>query len=148
MKALTVQQPYAHMIAIGEKIVENRSWFTEHRGLLAIHAGKSRERLELGDEETYSDMAFGAIVAVCELCACVTLESLKTPAWPMLDIHAASPHAEGPWCWCLKDIVALPLHEPWRVGGKNSLWTLPDHWDSLLEGWYRNELRNVVNTKK
>lgn len=39
MKALTVRQPYASLIALGHKLVENRSWSTLHRGPLAVHAG-------------------------------------------------------------------------------------------------------------
>jgi len=42
MKAVTIYQPYAELIARGEKRVENRSWRTDYRGPLAIHAGCSR----------------------------------------------------------------------------------------------------------
>src|SRR6267154_1758716 len=38
MKALTLWQPWASMIAFGEKRIETRCWSTKHRGLLAIHA--------------------------------------------------------------------------------------------------------------
>ncbi len=40
MKALTVQQPYASLIASGQKTIELRSWSTMYRGPLLIHAGK------------------------------------------------------------------------------------------------------------
>ncbi len=40
MKALTLTQPYATLIAIGAKRIETRSWATSYRGPLAIHAGK------------------------------------------------------------------------------------------------------------
>ena len=39
MRALTIRQPRASLIICGEKDVENRTWTTRHRGLLAIHAG-------------------------------------------------------------------------------------------------------------
>jgi hypothetical protein len=39
MKALTLTQPWATMVAIGAKAIETRSWSTPHRGWLAIHAG-------------------------------------------------------------------------------------------------------------
>lgn len=38
MKALTIWQPWASLIAIGVKTVETRGWSTEYRGRLAIHA--------------------------------------------------------------------------------------------------------------
>lgn len=40
MKALSLTQPWASLIAIGAKRVETRSWSTNHRGPVAIHAAK------------------------------------------------------------------------------------------------------------
>jgi len=45
MKALTISQPYASLIASGEKWVENRTWATRYRGPLAIHAGRGTQYL-------------------------------------------------------------------------------------------------------
>ena len=39
MKALTIRQPWASLIAAGVKTIETRSWSTRYRGPLAIHAG-------------------------------------------------------------------------------------------------------------
>ena len=38
MKALSVRQPWAHLIVTGIKRVENRFWETPYRGPLLIHA--------------------------------------------------------------------------------------------------------------
>jgi hypothetical protein len=53
MKALTLTQPWATLIAIGAKCIETRSWSTGHRGPLAIHAAKtlSRDVYPRGDED-------------------------------------------------------------------------------------------------
>lgn len=40
MKAITTWQPHASLIAIGAKPIESRSWRTQYRGPLAIHAAK------------------------------------------------------------------------------------------------------------
>lgn len=40
MKALTLTQPWATLVAIGSKHYETRSWQTKYRGPLAIHAAK------------------------------------------------------------------------------------------------------------
>jgi len=40
MKALTLTQPWASLVAIGAKRIETRSWPTNYRGPLAIHAAK------------------------------------------------------------------------------------------------------------
>ena len=40
IKAITLHQPFASLVAWGEKTIETRSWSTKHRGLLAIHSAK------------------------------------------------------------------------------------------------------------
>ena len=114
MKALTICQPYAHLIAIGEKVVENRTWPTRYRGPLLIHAGKSRAWL---DEESVDwpdgDLAFGAVVAVARLADCKRFEALP----PELQAHE---HANGPWCWVLTDV--LRLDAPVTCNGMQGLW--------------------------
>lgn len=40
MKAITIWQPWAMLIALLEKGNETRGWPTKHRGPLAIHAAK------------------------------------------------------------------------------------------------------------
>lgn len=44
MKAITLTQPWATLVAIGAKRIETRSWATRYRGPLAIHAAKGIER--------------------------------------------------------------------------------------------------------
>lgn len=40
MKALSVKQPWASLIVSGLKDIENRSWSTNYRGPILIHASK------------------------------------------------------------------------------------------------------------
>lgn len=40
MKALSIRQPYAWLIAQGIKPIENRSWATKFRGNFLIHTGQ------------------------------------------------------------------------------------------------------------
>lgn len=40
MKGLTLTQPWAQLVALGEKRFETRGWPTKYRGPLAIHAAK------------------------------------------------------------------------------------------------------------
>lgn len=44
MKALTLTQPWATLVAIGAKRIETRNWSTGYRGELAIHAAKGFPR--------------------------------------------------------------------------------------------------------
>ncbi len=132
MKALTVMQPYPHLIAIGEKRVENRTWPTGYRGPLVIHAGLSRSWLGDPDEMKYPDMAFGAIVAVARLVACVNLVLVDSGRLPEeLKWIADHEHTEGPWCWVLGDVRRIEPARPWR--GERSLWEIPDDWEIANE---------------
>jgi hypothetical protein len=50
MKALSIRQPWATLIVLGMKTVENRSWVTNYRGKLLIHAAKTitKEDMQAG----------------------------------------------------------------------------------------------------
>lgn len=41
MKTISVRQPYATLICSGVKPIENRSWNTDFRGRVLIHASKN-----------------------------------------------------------------------------------------------------------
>jgi len=119
MKALTICQPYAELIARGEKPIENRTWETPYRGLLFIHAGKSRAWLSPGDETTYAGMPFGALVATAQLAECLHMER----AWPEAYAHLKSNnHAMGPWCWVLEQVTRIA---PYPMRGFQGLWYVP-----------------------
>lgn len=46
MKAISLWQPWATLMAIGAKNWETRSWDTQHRGPLLIHAAKRWTRVQ------------------------------------------------------------------------------------------------------
>lgn len=81
MKALSIQQPWAWLIVNGYKDVENRSWPTNVRGRIAIHAGKkfdsegyewvldNRPDIEMPHPAAFE---FGGIVGSAVLTDCIT----------------------------------------------------------------------------
>lgn len=129
-KAITICQPYAHLIARGDKRVENREWPTPYRGTLYIHAGKSRDWLDIwnrGGEDydaTYNiplrSMAFGAFVAIATLRDCLHIDRIKRgdydSRYPWLREHE---HTNGTWCWVLDTVCAIG---PWPWRGAQKLW--------------------------
>jgi activating signal cointegrator 1 len=128
MKALTICQPYAELVARGDKPIENRTWPTAYRGPIAIHAGKSREWLGDNDEEAalyavdVRSIPFGAVVAVANLVACLKADDVAP--WPNRWRHLRDhEHANGPWCWVLEDVRRLPRPVPYR--GAQGLWDIP-----------------------
>jgi len=131
MKALTISQPYASLIADGKKFVENRVWFTSYRGPLAIHAGKGTQYLAKSELSNYPS---GCIIAVARLSVCVNLKSVREDvARKSIDVNVpfatsfksiadilAHEHTEGPYCWVLDDIRKLA--EPIPCRGAQGLW--------------------------
>lgn len=127
MKALTICQPYPALILLPtsdprHKRVENRTWPTNYRGPMYMHAGKSRQWLDLSDDGTrdeaydlpLSSMPFGAVVATMDLIDCLRIERIRSgeydSKYPWLREHV---HASGPWCWVLDNIKPCGPH-PWR----------------------------------
>jgi hypothetical protein len=47
VKALTLWQPWASLVALGVKSIETRSWSTSYRGPLAVHAAKRKPEQDL-----------------------------------------------------------------------------------------------------
>lgn len=47
MKALTLWQPWASLIALGVKSIETRAWSTSYRGPLAIHAAATTKGFDM-----------------------------------------------------------------------------------------------------
>lgn len=130
MKALTVSQPFAELIAIGQKWVENRRWYTPYRGALAIHAGRGTQYLPRSELRHYD---IGCFVAVCELLDCVGLtwlaNGLQHPAWETrvgrtIQEVLNHPHTEGPVCWILGNVRRLSRPIPYR--GRQGLFEVPD----------------------
>lgn len=96
-KALSIWQPWAHLIASGRKHIETRSWPTRHRGPLAIHAarksaqdgidlilqsdafgqlGRGRQHLILEDL-TSTLYPLGAIIATCTVTHCLKVGEME-----------------------------------------------------------------------
>src|SRR5689334_4415085 len=85
MKAITLHQPYATLIAIGAKRIETRSWPTRYRGPLAIHAARVlgpqaralcshepfRSALARAGYASPDALPLGAVVATCRLVDCL-----------------------------------------------------------------------------
>lgn len=153
MKAITITQPWATLIAQGHKRIETRSWSTTYRGPLAIHAGKNlpswvadfvRGEPEfttvLGDlfdpgKRALGDLPRGFIVATCQLVA-VKFIPLHDKGWdwigptgrrfhyPVTDRELAfGDFTVGRYAWLLDDV--RPLEKPFPARGALGLWDAP-----------------------
>ena len=58
MKVLTIRQPWATLIVEGYKRFEFRSWKTNYRGDILIHAGKGIDKEAMERLKKYLPMIF------------------------------------------------------------------------------------------
>jgi activating signal cointegrator 1 len=112
VKVLTLTQPWATLIAIGAKHIETRSWNTNYRGPLAIHAaqgiasvGAAQGLIHLCQSEPFhtalaaggfpmvSALPRGAIVATCVLIDCVP----TWPRWASVEPYFTATHGDNYW---------------------------------------------------
>src|SRR5207302_1698550 len=88
MKCLSLWQPWASLVVLGAKRIETRSWSTQHRGPLAIHAAKKWEPnkiLALIDEEPYrsalgehrGNLPLGCILGTVNVTDCFELDHFR-----------------------------------------------------------------------
>lgn len=158
MRALSLRQPYATLIAIGAKSIETRSWPTRYRGSLLIHASARLDaagRLECETEPFRSVLAaagfepegtararrpidrslpLGAIVACCELVDCRPVIDLVGPRRrEILTRHeeAFGDYAPGRWAWILANVCRLG--EPVSCPGRLGIWVLPSDVEPKVE---------------
>ncbi len=71
MKAISLLQPWATLVAIGAKRIETRSWATNYRGPLAIHASKSPKMV---NKLTWDEPFYSALKDKCHLESCYLVQ--------------------------------------------------------------------------
>ena len=141
MKAITIKQPWATLIVLGEKKFETRSWQTKYRGPIAIHAGKTIDKNACNDSwikgvlkehgiTSYNDLPTGVVLATAELREChkviVTLGyvSVFTSGKAIEGLEVAfGDYTEGRYAWELDNLKVLDETIPAK--GQLSLW----NWD-------------------
>ena len=76
MKAITMKQPWATLIAEGYKEYEFRTWKTKYRGDIYIHAGKGIDKEAM---KRFSHLnlkyEYGAIIAKAKIKDCILVDN-------------------------------------------------------------------------
>jgi hypothetical protein len=124
MKVLSVRQPWASALLLPQigKDVENRSWRTNYRGPLVIHASQKPEGdprdmfIDLVPKPVLArldstDFACGAILGIVDLFDCVEESQSKWADW------------DSDWYWLVRNprILAKPI----PCNGRLQLWDPP-----------------------
>ena len=122
MKCLTIKQPWASLIIDGYKKYEFRSWKTNYRGKIFIHAGKNIEKDMLDRFSKYQlDYELGAIIGEAELVDCILVDESFNNKLTKINpiVYGKSNHVEK-YAWKLVNIKKYD--EPIYVKGKLGLW--------------------------
>ena len=162
MRALSLLQPWASLVAWGLKHLETRSWSTAYRGPLGIHAslGKPRHVRILCEHDefmqralaqlsmTFDELPRGGLVAVAsmQLCRRIVPEGAHAglaftnareldPARLPPEEYAFGDYSPGRFAWELVDV--LRLAEPVPARGMLQLWEIPADVRSQLQNAIR-----------
>ena len=141
MKALTLLQPWAHLVVTSAKEFETRSWMTAHRGPLAIHAGKGvtgdgralAESLGIPD----GDLVYGSVIGIVWVIGMEKTEVL----WSEIteEERQVGDWRRGRYGWRLGS--PMRLERPVPASGAQKIWQLlppaaGEVWSQIVfKGW-------------
>ena len=160
IKAISLHQPYASLIAMGLKKFETRSWSTNYRGKLVICAAKKNTLQQQSNYETlansllldltvqpWSSLPLGMAIAVCDLTDCNVMSEdfiSEQSEQEQLCGHWES----GRFAWKLENVQVFS--KPVPIKGKQGLWTILPHEFEQLCGDASDDqiiLPEIVNTQ-
>lgn len=127
MRVLSLREPWASLVAQGQKRVETRSWRTPYRGELFIHAGL--RKIDVASPEiqllltflTDATPQYGLILCRCVLTGCVPMDDAFLASIRQNPReHACGVYAPGRYAWLLEDI--RPLDRPIPAKGRLGIW--------------------------
>lgn len=128
MKVLSLIEPFATLIKEKKKLIETRSWKTNYRGELYIHASKTKiakkdienkELMALLPNKTFS---YGHIICKCNLVDCIymTKEYVEDMKTNHPQEYLCGEYQEGRYAWILEDIE--PLKNLIPAKGQLNIW--------------------------
>ncbi len=128
MKVLSLTEPFATLICEGKKLVETRSWKTNYRGPIYIHASITKiSRLNLENKELMSlvknkGFNFGHIICKCNLVDCIymTDEYVNNMKENNHQEYICGEYSVGRYAWILENVEVLD--EPILVKGHLGVW--------------------------
>ena len=126
MKVISIKEPFATLIKNGYKKIETRSWKTNYRGELFIHAsGKSLAKEFLNNDYIMNlingiNMNYGNIICKGNLVDCIYMDEsfLKTIKENAMEYNLGL-YEIGRYAWVFEDIE--PIY-PIPIKGKLNIW--------------------------
>ena len=123
MKVITLKQPWATLVSEGIKEYEFRSWKTNYRGKILIHAGEKKKKKEM---ERFKDLNLKypskRIIAEVEIEDCLELDDkLNQKIISENNIAYGSKIRTG-YAWKLKNVKKIKSNK--EINGKLGLWNI------------------------
>ena len=127
MKVISLREPYATLIKNKIKLVETRSWKTNYRGELYIHASMSKViKEDVNNKELMNlldgrDLSYGKIICKCNLvdCICMTDKYVSYMKENNYKEYICGIYSEGRYAWILEDVEEI---NPINAKGQLGLW--------------------------
>ena len=146
MKVLSLTEPFATLIYEKKKLIETRSWKTNYRGELYIHASLTKiSKNDLEDKELMSlvdnkDMNFGNIICKCNLVDCIymTKEYVEEMKKNNYQEYICGEYKEGRYAWILDSIEPIKFI---KAKGQLNIWDyynefeIMDLMENIGYGW-------------
>lgn len=121
MKVISIREPWASLIVHGYKEYEFRTWKTNYRGPLYIHASKVIERNKCSKFTSYHlDYQPGKIIGVGELVDCIKVTDELEQALVHKDpiVYQKSEHPRV-YAWHIKNVQ---IYDGPMIKGKLGIW--------------------------
>lgn len=123
LKVLTLRQPWATLVAEGIKKYEFRSWKTNYRGKVLIHAGTGIDKDDMKKYEHMNlDFPSRRIIAVVEIEDCLELDKDLNKKIISENNIAYGHKIRTGYAWKLKNIKKIDYGK--EVNGKLGLWNI------------------------
>ena len=123
VKVLTLKQPWATLVAEGIKKYEFRTWKTNYRGKVLIHAGAGVDKKELSRfKDLNLEYPSKKIIAEVEIEDCLKLDDkLNDKIIQENNIAYGSKKRTG-YAWKLKNVKKIDINK--EINGKLGLWNI------------------------
>ncbi len=133
MKVISLLEPYASLVKENIKTIETRSWKTNYRGELFIHASKRKLTNKMIEEYhnqlkllTNTNFNYGYIIAKCNLVDCIIMtEELIKEIKKNSKEYICGEYQVGRYAWILEDIKYLK--KPIPAKGRLGIWEYKDN---------------------
>ena len=104
MKVLTIKEPWASLIVQGFKKYEFRSWKTNYRGKILIHAGLSKENVDKFKDYSL-DISSGEIIGEAYITDCILVDEKLDNILREIDKNVYGNRHVGLYAFKLENII-------------------------------------------